>query len=398
MRAMSVPRSSSITSESAGGSAPFRLGRQPALDGIRAVGITTFIVYHGQILWHRSEDVDVIFPGAFLWLDMFFVLSAFLITSLLIEEGRAHRSIGLRNFWVRRALRLLPGFALVMGFTAFWLLTFAPEGAWRTESWKEWLFTLLYVNNWWHVFNPEAFPHYVSHAWSLSMEEQFYVVAPFMVLAVFKLRWSAWRASAAFLALAGASGLWMVVLEGQGATVNRLYYGTDTRAQAFLVGVALGFAASAGFIDRARGALRYAMWVAVPLALVMLQTFRLDSHSREPYRGVFTLACLTWATIIVGLVAAPRSRLARVLSTRPFVYTGRISYGLYLWHWPVMLVTDQYLHSWPEWPLIALQVAITLVVAAVSWRWVEAPVLRHASRFRASRAPAPGVAAPATAG
>ena len=181
--------------------------RRPALDGLRAIAVVCFLVYHGQLLWTADERGATILPGGFLAVDMFFVLSAFLITTLLLGEHDRSGRIGLRRFWERRGFRLVPALAIALAFTAFWLVTFAPHGPWRSESWREWLATVFYVNNWWHVFNPNAYPHYMSHAWSLSMEEQFYVIGPLLVLLAYRVGLGARRAAYAFAGLAALSAI-----------------------------------------------------------------------------------------------------------------------------------------------------------------------------------------------
>jgi peptidoglycan/LPS O-acetylase OafA/YrhL len=360
----------------------FRIGYQAAFNGLRGFAIVTFMIYHGQMIYQNGQNIRVL-PGAFFWLEMFFVQSGFLIVSLLIEEWYRTGRIKILNFYARRALRLFPALFVVCAAVALWLVTFAPSWA-RTTGWQEVWSTLLYVNNWATIHYHAVLPLYLAHGWSLSVEEQFYAIAPFATLGMLALGWRSRRVITVVLAFAAASAIWMFVLSEQGASFLRLYQGTDTRAQGFLVGAAMAFAASSGLLfgnEIARRLVRALIWLALPIVLAMLLWAQLDDPLM--YHGMFAIAALSFGVVLAYIVQEPQSLLARVFSLKPLESTGRIAYGVYLWHLPIMVASWYYLGSlhWPEPLVIMLWVTAALLVASASWRWVEQPLLRYARRF-----------------
>jgi peptidoglycan/LPS O-acetylase OafA/YrhL len=370
-------------SRDAGGWIDFRIGYQAAFNGLRGFAIVTFMIYHGQAIFQSARNVRVL-PGAFFWLEMFFVQSGFLIISLLIEEWYRTGRIRILNFYARRALRLFPALFVVCAAVALWLLTFAPSWS-HVVGWREVWSTLLYVNNWVGIHWHNSLPLYLGHGWSLSVEEQFYAVAPFVTLGMLAIGWSGRRAIAVVLVCALASAIWMVVLSEQGSVVVRLYQGTDTRAQGFLIGGALAFAASAGFVFRgavARAAVRVLVWPALLIVVALLLWAQIDDPLM--YHGMFTLAGLSFAVLLAYVVQEPQSLLTRALSVKPLESTGRIAYGIYLWHLPIMVASWNYIyprHHWSEPLVITVWIAASILVASASWRWVEQPFLRYARRF-----------------
>ncbi len=362
------------------------LSYSPALDGLRAVAVLGVLAFHGGVSW---------LPGGFLGVDAFFVLSGFLITSLLVREWESTGTIALRAFWARRARRLLPAlFALVVFVVC--VAPFAmPAGTYpglRGDA----LSALLYFANWHFIFAGATYfaqsapPSPLTHTWSLAIEEQFYLVWPIAVLLVLTrtrgLRTLLW------VCVAGALGsaVEMALLYREGASLTRLYYGTDTRAQALLAGAALAVGLS--LVARRRGkttgdeaawlpASRHARNVISVLGLVGVAGSAAlwgTSTGTSPflYEGGFLVVAVCAAAVVAAAVCLPAGALARVLAARPLRDLGRISYGVYLWHYPLFLWVDGQRTGLQGAALFALRCALTIVVASASFLLLERPVRR----------------------
>jgi peptidoglycan/LPS O-acetylase OafA/YrhL len=361
----------------------FRLGYQPAFDGLRGLGVTTFILYH-CIIAFEGTNRSWFLPGAYLWLELFFVQSGFLISSLLLDEWHRTGEVRLLNFYARRAVRLFPALFALALFSVIALLTFSRYKG-LDQAWSEIGASLLYVQNWTAAFGAYDFPYYMSHTWSLSIEEQFYLVAPVGILVLVSWQRSLRRSIPFILAGALVSAVWMGVMASRTfhpLHLQRLYYGTDTRAQALLIGVALAFLVHSGWWLRSERQARIArVWGLTGMAILVVLLFTADIRSEPMYYGFFLLCSTSVAGILSELVQHPDGGLARALSWKPFQTAGEMTYGLYIWHWPVILVIAQYT-SWPEFPTIAVQVVAGFLVAAASYRWLERPLLvRYAPRF-----------------
>lgn len=365
----------------------------PALNGIRGVAVALVVVGHGGI-----PGVD----GGFIGVDLFFVLSGFLITSLLLDElGRTGR-IDLRGFWIRRARRLLPAL-LLMGLAVVAVRTlFSPDSVetLRTDA----VAAFLWTANWAFIahkadyFSQGAAPSPLQHTWSLGVEEQYYLVWPvLLVLTALALAGLArWRGATATLGrvrivVAVVAGLGVLasateaVLMASDARLNRVYFGTDTRAQALLVG-----AAAAALLVRDWPAVlagwslirsRWVKWVAriLPvLGVVVLAevVHRATGSATEFRHGLLIVVAVAAAAVIVPTALDQDGPVARVLEVRPLVWLGVISYGVYLWHWPIFLVLNGERTGWAGYPLFAARCAATLGAAALSWWLIEQPVRR----------------------
>ncbi|HEX5365125.1 MAG TPA: acyltransferase [Acidimicrobiales bacterium] len=393
----------------------FRLGYQPAFDGLRGVGVTSILLFHCVIAYENASQ-SWLLPGAYLWLEMFFVQSGFLITSLLLDEWYRTGEIRLRNFYARRALRLLPAMLAAVLAIVVALGTFSPYGE-SPGAWQEVRGTLFYYQNWLAAYGTTKFPFYLSHTWSLSIEEQFYLVAPVAIFLLVSWQRSLRRVIPFLLAGAVASAVWMGVLASRvddPLLLRRAYHGTDTRAQALLVGVALAFAVHAGLWprdDRRHGRVAR-VWGLAGFAVLVAMTLTVNLRTTGWYYGGFLLCSASVAGVLSELVRHPRGGLARALSWKPLEVTGEMAYGLYLWHWPTIIVINQYT-DWPELPTAAVQVVASFVVALLSYHLLEAPILdRWAPRFARTTpdrlaahrrrlggrdgAPAPGDLVPAT--
>jgi peptidoglycan/LPS O-acetylase OafA/YrhL len=384
-----------------------RLSYLPALDGVRACAVVAVMMFHGGI-----PHMD----GGFMGVDAFFVLSGFLITSLLVGEWRQTLTIKLGAFWARRARRLLPALLLMLLFVAFFASVIVPKGTYgalRLDA----LSTLLYVSNWHFIlvnsnyFNETAASSPLLHTWSLAVEEQFYVIWPLVVLGVMYVTRSLRVLFALCCVAAIASATWMHSLYDGGLNTNRAYLGTDTRSQCLFIGCALAVGLvlvarrsheevrlAKGELWRPASATGRTVCGLIGLvgalgavALWVLTT----STSSFPYGGGFFLIGLSVAGVILSAVAAPRSIVPRVLSLTPVRYVGRISYGLYIWHWPIFIWLDHARTGLSGYELFAARVLVTFAVSVVSFHLVERPIRMgtFVSRWRAWLAVPVGVGA-----
>jgi peptidoglycan/LPS O-acetylase OafA/YrhL len=363
-----------------------RLAYLPALDGMRACAVLAVMLFHGGI-----PHMD----GGFMGVDAFFVLSGFLITSLLLGEWRQALTIKLGAFWARRARRLLPALLLMLLFVAFFASVIVPKGTYgalRLDA----LATLLYVSNWHFIlvnsnyFNETSASSPLLHTWSLAVEEQFYVIWPLVVLGVMHFTRSLRALFALCCAAAIASAVWMHHVYDGGLNTNRAYLGTDTRSQCLFIGCALAVGLvlvtqrrhEAGRLAKGElwrpesstgllvcGALGV-LGAAGAIALWVLTT----STSTFPYSGGFFLIGLSVASVILAAIAAPHSIVPRLLSWSPVRYVGRISYGLYIWHWPIFIWLDHSRTGLYGYELFAVRVAVTFVVSVASFHLVERPI------------------------
>lgn len=353
---------------------PARLPHLAALDGLRGLALLGVLLFHA----------DGALPGGYLGVDLFFVLSGYLITSLLLREHAASGRIDLYGFWVRRCRRLFPALLSLMPAIAIYGRFFArPEDLHTLRN--EALASLGYVANWhailgnrsyWQLF---AAPSPLEHTWSLSIEEQFYVVWP--LLAAWLLRRRGPRAlSWLSLVLSAASMAAMLFLYAPGET-SRAYLGTDTRMTAILAGAALATLLPPG--SRALAAHVRQLDVVGALAAVGLSVAWCTLPGTHPflYQGGFWLTEAAVLVLIACAVAGKESRVARVLSVRPLTWLGTISYGVYLWHWPVhVFMTPERTHL-QGLPLQTLRFAITFAIAITSYRFLEQPIRRHGIPF-----------------
>lgn len=353
----------------------------PALDGIRAIAVALVLAEHGGI-----PGVS----GGFLGVDVFFVLSGFLITSLLLDE-LAHRGrIALADFWIRRARRLLPAL-IVMVLAVVAVRSLFPTEAVATLR-DDAVAAFFWAANWAFVaqqtdyFSQGSPPSPLQHTWSLAVEEQYYLFWPLLVIAVAAVLGARARWGVFALATVGAVGSAVAaILMASDAGVNRVYFGTDTRVQALLVG-----AAAAALLVRdwsvltAGGTLirtRWRRWAATALSVLGLAGLAALAHFATGSAREFRIGLLIVVAIAAVLVVAPvaldaTSPVARVLAWRPLVWLGAISYGVYLWHWPIFLALNGERTGWSGWPLFAVRCAATIAVATASWWLLEQPIRR----------------------
>ncbi len=355
----------------------------PALDGMRALAVLGVMAFHSGIPF---------VPAGFLGVDTFFVLSGFLITSLLIEEWVRKEGIGLRAFWARRARRLLPALLVVIVFVVLWADLATPAGTYpdlRADA----LSALFYSANWHFIaaggnyFVQTGAVSPLTHTWSLAIEEQFYLVWPLVLLGLLRLTRDLRVLLAVCVVGAMASTAEMALLYRPGADPTRLYYGTDTHAQCLLVGAGLGVAlAMVAERRRTRGlepgwratgpAGRRVLGVlgALGTAASAALWWRATYTGGFLWQGGFLLAALASAAVLVSVACADRSWLARALASPPLRFLGRISYGLYLWHFPLFQWVDAARTGLRGYPLFGLRCLVTLAAATASFYLVERPI------------------------
>ncbi len=345
--------------------------RLPAIDGLRAVAVTAVLLYHLPVAW---------LPGGFLGVDVFFVISGFLITSILTAEAHRTGGISLRHFWWRRARRLLPALLLMVVVIVAVSAVFARDALSLLAS--DLPAVLGYFTNWWLIFHHVSYfqsvgrPPLVLHLWSLAVEEQFYLLWPLIVLLV--LRRHARTALVGWVALAGAvlSSVWMAVLFQASQDPSRVYFGTDTHAGGLLLGAALAIAfppwnRSPNVTRSARRLLGVVGWGAFAGLVALMAT--LNQFGTFTYRGGLQLATVLSALIIL-VVTHPAVHGARILTTPVVQWIGTRSYAIYLWHWPIFELTRPDIDvSVSGWPLTAVRLILVALAADLSFRLVEQP-------------------------
>jgi peptidoglycan/LPS O-acetylase OafA/YrhL len=355
------------------------------LDGIRAIAVLAVIAYHLNVGWAK---------GGLLGVGVFFTLSGYLITDLLLSHWDRYGNLGLGMFWLRRARRLLPALFLMLVAVSIWVALF--DASQLSQVRREVVSAALYFANWSTIASHGSYfarfqaPLPLDHLWSLSIEEQFYLVWPWLLLILLYLVRS--RRALAVLALIGAAvSAWeMGHLHHPGVDPTRVYEGTDTRAFGLLIGAAL---AMVWPTRMSRLALRRSVRSPVGLDVVgvagviviLLLVWRTSSLSSFLYpTGMILLSVATAA--VMAAVVNPSSTLGEVLGCRPMRWIGVRSYGIYLWHWPIIVLWGAP-HAGVNWPQAILQVAVSFVVAALSWRFVEEPIRQGALGRLRQRSP-----------
>ena len=373
-----------------------RLVHMPALDGLRGLAVAAVLLFHGG--WAGAR-------GGFLGVDVFFVLSGFLITSLLLAEQRTSGTIGLGRFWSRRARRLLPALLLVVAAVAAAAPLFDPSA--RVGLRGDALAALAYVANWRFVaegsdyFARTAADSPLNHLWSLAIEEQFYLVWPLVVLAVARLRRPAAWVGAVAATGAAASAAAMVLLHRGEADVDRVYYGTDTRAHTVLIGAALAALLAPTLARRSPTdggwprPVRLLLGLISSVAALNLVVALALVKGSEPwlYEGGLPLVSIAAAAVIAHTVVNPDGWTARLLGLAPLRAAGRLSYGLYLWHWPLYLLLNGARTGLSGGALLAVRLAATAAAAFASDRLLERPVRAGLPRGVWARVAAPAAAA-----
>ncbi|TNP11819.1 MULTISPECIES: acyltransferase family protein [Bacillus cereus group] len=348
------------------------------LDSLRGLAILGVILYHINFNW---------MPGGFLGVTVFFVLSGYLITDILAMEWKRNKRIDLKKFWLSRARRLLPGMLVMLVITLAWITIFHSSllEKMRGDS----LAALFYVSNWWYIYHKLSyFDNFnqispLNHFWSLAVEEQFYVVWPFIIsLGLYYIK----KQSRMILLIclgAFASALAMAILYEPGVDPSRIYYGTDTRAFSLLIGAVLALVWPSNrlankIIPKARFILDVVGGIALIIILVMF--WKTNQYDPFLYKGGMVLLSIATALLVANL-AHPASRIAQFLRFRPLRWVGIRSYGVYLWHYPILTLTTPKVNA-GDFSIIRaiLQFLLIILIAQISWKFIEKPIRQGALR------------------
>ena len=364
------------------------MGYLPGLDGVRALAVIGVLLYHADVTGTKGGFFTG-FAGGFLGVDVFFVLSGFLITTLIVEEFARSGRINFRQFYLRRARRLLPAAFLMLAVVAVIAAFFYHDAAQSVRT--DGLASLLYVTNWWFIFQEHSYftswdNSLLQHLWSLAVEEQFYLIWP--VAAFLLLKWRGRKAVfITALVLSIASTIWMfyvVTSQGllqPGADPSRAYFGTDTHVLGLLLGAAMAMVWRPGRLKQTLNAGAQMMITFIgfaSLAAIIWIFIGVPESSHWLYQGGFLAISFIVCLLIAG-ASHPGAPFGKILGAQPMRWFGQRSYGLYLWHWPIFLLL-QPVEDIPiqgVWNFL-LRMAITCGVAELSYRFVELPIRRGA--------------------
>lgn len=379
---------------------PYEANRRyilPGLDGLRAIAVLLVIVYH---FW------PTVLPGGMIGVDIFFVISGFLITSLLLREGALNGRIALGSFWVRRARRLLPAIALMI--LVLGPVSLIVGGDIQVNLGRQLLGAATFSSNWISIFagndyfaqtSPELFTNF----WSLAVEEQFYVLWPLLIVASGLLLGRRWRHFSTIMVLGILASLGVAAfLLMNGTPISRIYYGTDTHLYGLLLGALLAFARPWSLYPPMGKKALYR--VAQPFGLIAFTRVMvswLSLFALIPYAilvpesapgaipwGLFGASLLALGVIqgmLPDMLAGASEALRRLLNFAPLRWVGERSYGLYLWHWPLAVVMHYVLGA-DRSPLVNVGVLVaTFAIAEMSYRWIETPIRRRGFRESANR-------------
>ncbi|ADG74283.1 acyltransferase 3 [Cellulomonas flavigena DSM 20109] len=392
------------TARPAAAPAPVALPHLRGLDGVRALAVVAVLLYHLGVPWVR---------GGFLGVDVFFVLSGYLMATLVLDEVEATGRFRTGRYLARRVRRLVPALLVVLAAASGAALLVARDALASLRG--DLLAALTYTSNWWQVVADRSYfelagrPPLLGHLWTLAVEAQFYLLVPLVALLALRARRTHVGLLAAGLAVASAVAMGVLATRA-GMPVphdpTRVYVGTDTHATGLLLGVAAAtvwqpwrtwrrpgsWATERGDpVRRFEAGVTDVLGVAA-LAGVVACVLLVDPYSAGLYRGGFA-AFAALAIVLVGAAADPAGLLGRALARQPLRWLGERSYGIYLWHWPVLqLMRPDQDVTLPEWASPVVRAGVTLLLAEASYRWVETPVRRGALRRLVARlrTPAPG--------
>ena len=346
------------------------------LDGIRAIAVIMVLAYHLKL---------ALFKSGFLGVTVFFVLSGYLITGILISEVEEEGTIDLKNFWLRRIRRLVPA---VMSMAV--VIIFVSAVVNRiifTKGCKDFLASVLGFNNWWQIFNKVSYfeaagvPSPFTHCWSLAIETQFYLIYPLILLGIYKLVKSRGEGRAkrgllfagVTLLLALISVILMIVLFDPQQDASRVYYGTDTRAFSLLFGALLAILWKYQMVPRRLSASVNMVLGSVSFAVLLVMTIAINGSSNFWYRGGQFLGTIL-TVLMVYAVSGRKTWLSRFLSNPVLKWIGDRSYSIYLWHYPIILLISKGIKA--SWWITLIEIVLSVVLAELSYRFIETPI-RH---------------------
>jgi peptidoglycan/LPS O-acetylase OafA/YrhL len=343
----------------------------PAIDGLRAFAVGAVLLFHSD---HLS--------GGFLGVDTFFVLSGFLITRQMLHEVDREDRVSLRAFWSRRARRLLPALLLLLGVLVIVANMFGIAAE-RINIRNDAPWALGFALNWHHIaasadyWTATASPSPLTHLWSLAVEEQFYLLWPLVIVLLVWRRANRERRVLIGSVIGAALSFALMAAVFDPAATTRAYEGTDTRIGALLVGALCATTIVRDANERllARLGRRVDVLVLIPVVLLAWMWMRVDGRDGWLYRGGFLLHAVLVAVLLLAVSSVDLGNwLQTLLRQRPMRWFGRLSYGLYLWHWPVYIALSPSHITMSRWPLTALRLAVTIVLASLSYYLVERPV------------------------
>lgn len=346
------------------------------LDGIRAIAVIMVLAYHLKL---------ALFKSGFLGVTVFFVLSGYLITGILISEVEEEGTIDLKNFWLRRIRRLVPA-VMSMAVVIIFVSTVVNRVIF-TKGCKDFLASVLGFNNWWQIFNKVSYfeaagvPSPFTHCWSLAIETQFYLIYPLILLGIYKLAKSRGEGRAkrgllfagVTLLLALISVILMIVLFDPQQDASRVYYGTDTRAFSLLFGALLAILWDYRMVPRRLSASVNMVLGSVSFAVLLVMTIAINGSSNFWYRGgQFVGTILT--VLVIYAVSGRKTLLSRLLSHPVLKWIGDRSYSIYLWHYPIILLISKGIKA--SWWITLIELVLSVVLAELSYRFIETPI-RH---------------------
>jgi peptidoglycan/LPS O-acetylase OafA/YrhL len=355
--------------------------RAPGLDGVRALAVLSVLGFHEGLSW---------LPGGFLGVDVFFVLSGFLITDILVTKFGRDGNVGLRTFWQRRARRLLPALGLMLLTVTAAVTVLEPSQ--RGTLPPALLGAVTYTSNWWQAFAHLSYfslygpPPVFQHLWSLAVEEQFYLIWPLAMTAVLLLVPNRTLRVLFAWAAAAASAYVMFAVYVPGKDPSLVYYGTDTHASALLIGAALALTWPLKKVAAAAGRLRLSFDIVGAIGLLVLAWAVWRFSGADPFVYPYGLVIAALAAGGLVLAAAAPGRLGTMLSWTPLRWLGVRSYGIYLWHWPVIAITvgiDP--RGAGTFGARVIDAILPIGLAAASWHWLEEPILRNGLRAELKR-------------
>jgi peptidoglycan/LPS O-acetylase OafA/YrhL len=359
----------------------FRLGNRPPLTGFRAFALATVLVYHSNFkTW----------PGSWIAIQMFFVLSGFLITAMLASEGDRNGRVSLKGFYSRRAVRLLPPLGLTIVLLVIYA-SFVHVADASQRLWGDSAAALFYYADYRQALGHAPFFGYLAQTWSLSVEEQFYIIWSVLMVTAVALhrRKLAYGFAVAGLVLSNADRLWQVYSSPHftHAVFSRLYYAFDTRSDALFIGCLLGLLATDGFLSQwsRRSAQILSVAAVVSVAFLVWILFNAPLFQQRLVVWWIPATTLASAIIIVYFVICPRGTGSRFVGLGLFVFLGDLTYTLYLVHWPVYLALQPGADGthWSYWPTELVRLAIIFAIAIASWFLIEKPLSRWRQRSAA---------------
>jgi len=343
------------------------------LDGIRAISVFAVIFYHANFSWAL---------GGYLGVESFFVISGYLITSLLINEWNESGAINLLRFWLKRARRLLPALWLLLFSLAITIPVLARDGV--SNFLKDLPPALFYYTNWAYIFQKTSYfesfgrPPLLKHLWSLAIEEQFYFFWPLILFFLLSVFGNKKRKNLLYpiLVLAATSAIWMSSLYTFSNDSSRVYFGTDTRAAGLLIGACLATLWQPWKESHQKSRKKWLIDIVGWCLLILIIYFFITYNEFQPllYHGGITIFSLVCAGLIFAATHS-ETTLSRFLEIPIMRWLGTRSYGIYLWHFPVFMMSRSGFDvNLPAIPLFAIQLSVTLLIAEASYRWIELPI------------------------